>query len=175
MTSDQLAGEQAATRTRLDVSGMTCAACVGRVERTLAKIPGVQSASVNLATETAQIDHDADSVRPSMLIAAIEGAGYGAHIRDEQTSQTADGERAIDRDLIAVIAALLLAAPLALPMLAAPSAWMQCCRGCGSLRCQRRFSSFSGRAFIAPDGGLRAHLKATWMRWWPLAPRLPGA
>ena len=120
MTSDQLAGEQAATRTRLDVSGMTCAACVGRVERTLAKIPGVQSASVNLATETAQIDHDADSVRPSMLIAAIEGAGYGAHIRDEQTTQTADGERAIDRDLIAVIAALLLAAPLALPMLAAP-------------------------------------------------------
>jgi len=120
MTSDKPAGEQAATRTRLDISGMTCAACVGRVERTLAKIPGVQSASVNLATETAQIDHDAELARPSMLIAAIEGAGYGAHIRDEQTAQAASGGHVVDRDLIAVIAALLLAAPLALPMLASP-------------------------------------------------------
>jgi len=66
---------------------MTCAACVGRVERTLLKIDGVRSASVNLATETAQVECAPDAVRPSVLIAAIEHAGYGAHIRDDTASQ----------------------------------------------------------------------------------------
>ena len=39
----------------LGISGMTCASCVGRVERALRKVPGVQEASVNLATESARI------------------------------------------------------------------------------------------------------------------------
>ena len=39
----------------LQVEGMTCASCVGRVERALRKVPGVQDASVNLATESARI------------------------------------------------------------------------------------------------------------------------
>jgi len=59
----------------LPVEGMTCASCVGRVERTLKKLPGVQDASVNLATEKALIQFDA---APDMVaaIAAIEKAGY---------------------------------------------------------------------------------------------------
>ena len=126
MTSDAQAIAPNATRTRLDISGMTCAACVGRVERTLAKIEGVRSASVNLATETAQVEHEPDAVRPSVLIAAIERAGYGARIRDDQHPPSATAAPPIDRDLIAVVAALVLAAPLALPMLVAPFgvAWM---------------------------------------------------
>ena len=126
MTSDPQAVAANATRTRLDISGMTCAACVSRVERTLAKIEGVRSASVNLATETAQVEHEPDAVRPSVLIAAIERAGYGARIRDDQHPQAANAAPPIDRDLIAVVAALVLAAPLALPMLVAPFgvAWM---------------------------------------------------
>lgn len=120
MTSDPQAIAPDATRTRLDISGMTCAACVGRVERTLAKIEGVRKASVNLATETAQVEHEPDAVRPSMLIAAIEQAGYGARIHDDPHPQAADAALPIDRDLIAVVAALALAAPLALPMLVAP-------------------------------------------------------
>ena len=44
MTSDASAPDATAIRTRLDISGMTCAACVGRVERTLLKIDGVRSA-----------------------------------------------------------------------------------------------------------------------------------
>ncbi|MFM7570635.1 MAG: heavy metal translocating P-type ATPase [Betaproteobacteria bacterium] len=120
MTSDTAAAPPAITRTRIDVSGMTCAACVGRVERTLNKIAGVQSASVNLATETAQIDYQVDAVRPSALLAAIEKAGYGARIRDDTNAPPTTGSPPIDRDLIAVIIALALAAPLALPMLAAP-------------------------------------------------------
>ena len=120
MTSDPQAIAPATTRTRLDVSGMTCAACVGRVERTLVKIDGVRSASVNLATETAQVEHEPDAVRPSVLIAAVERAGYGARIRGDQPPQGANAAPPIDRDLIAAVAALALAAPLALPMLVTP-------------------------------------------------------
>ncbi|MGN1057551.1 MAG: heavy metal translocating P-type ATPase, partial [Comamonas sp.] len=59
----------------LPVEGMTCASCVGRVERTLGKLPGVASVSVNLATEQAQI---AFAAAPDVaaVVAAIEKAGY---------------------------------------------------------------------------------------------------
>ncbi len=67
----------AATRTKLAVSGMTCASCVGHVTQTLQRTPGVDSARVNLATERATIDH-ASSLEPRALIAAVEAAGYGA-------------------------------------------------------------------------------------------------
>jgi Cu+-exporting ATPase len=59
----------------LPVLGMTCASCVGRVERALTKLPGVTSASVNLATETARIQWNGTTVLPA-AIAAIEKAGY---------------------------------------------------------------------------------------------------
>jgi len=60
---------------QLQVKGMTCASCVGRVERALRKLPGVVEASVNLATETASVQADA-SVAPSVLADAVEKAGY---------------------------------------------------------------------------------------------------
>src|SRR5574343_185601 len=59
----------------LPVQGMTCASCVGRVERTLKKLPGVLDASVNLATEQARIQFAAPADVPA-AIAAIEKAGY---------------------------------------------------------------------------------------------------
>ena len=43
---------------RFGVTGMTCASCVGRVERALAMVPGVQAANVNLATESATVTTD---------------------------------------------------------------------------------------------------------------------
>ena len=58
----------------LDVEGMTCASCVGRVERALKAVPGVQSASVNLATERADVTGTA--VDRALLIKAVEDAGY---------------------------------------------------------------------------------------------------
>ena len=61
----------------LQVGGMTCASCVGRVERALKKVPGVQDAVVNLATERASVQLQG-SVDVSSLIAAIEKAGYEA-------------------------------------------------------------------------------------------------
>lgn len=74
--------------TILDVKGMTCASCVARVERALAKAPGVESASVNFATHQATVRHTAD-VDPGALITAVDRAGYEAvprSIHDLHTS-----------------------------------------------------------------------------------------
>ncbi|ADY27180.1 Heavy metal transport/detoxification protein (plasmid) [Deinococcus proteolyticus MRP] len=53
---------------RLPVEGMTCAACVGRVERALQKVPGVEEAQVNLATEAANVHYDPAAVAPEQLV-----------------------------------------------------------------------------------------------------------
>ena len=55
---------------------MTCASCAGRIEKALRQVPGVQAASVNLATEQAQIEADA-AVTAAQLLEAIQRAGYG--------------------------------------------------------------------------------------------------
>jgi Au+-exporting ATPase len=65
------------------IEGMTCASCVGRVERALKAVPGVTEAIVNLATEKATIKGPADS---AALIAAIENAGYEAKLRSDAGS-----------------------------------------------------------------------------------------
>jgi P-type Cu+ transporter len=70
------------TRLSLPVEGMTCASCVGRVERALKGVPGVQTASVNLATERADIIFTG-SAGPQAAVRAIESAGYS--IREETT------------------------------------------------------------------------------------------
>src|SRR3954454_12021789 len=68
---------EAARATELAIGGMTCASCALRVEKALAKVPGVTRASVNLATERARVESDA-SVEPETLAAAVRKAGYEA-------------------------------------------------------------------------------------------------
>lgn len=63
--------------TSFQIEGMTCASCVGRVERTLSAVPGVASASVNLATETAQVSYD-DTFDATVLTKILSDAGYPA-------------------------------------------------------------------------------------------------
>src|SRR5512141_1926494 len=65
-------------KTELVISGMTCAACANRVEKALARAPGVDSAGVNLATERATVVYDESEIRVSDLVKAVEDAGYGA-------------------------------------------------------------------------------------------------
>jgi Cu+-exporting ATPase len=67
----------------LAVTGMTCASCVMRVERKLRKTPGVADAAVNLATERATVTYDPSQADPDVLVKAVESAGYGATIRQE--------------------------------------------------------------------------------------------
>ena len=61
---------------RLDVGGMTCASCSARVERALRKQPGVLGASVNLATNQAEVHYDPQTATPQALVDAVQAAGY---------------------------------------------------------------------------------------------------
>ncbi|WP_448624041.1 heavy metal translocating P-type ATPase [Geodermatophilus sp. URMC 64] len=63
------------------VGGMTCASCVGRVEKALRRVDGVREAAVNLATETATVEYDAGLAGPADLAAAVAKAGYSATLR----------------------------------------------------------------------------------------------
>src|SRR5690625_3852967 len=64
----------------ININGMNCASCVGRIERALAQTPGVAEASVNLATGKAQVSTDAAT--PQQVIAAIKSAGYDAVVSE---------------------------------------------------------------------------------------------
>lgn len=68
----------------LQIDGMTCAACVRRVERALVRTDGVTEASVNLATERAAVQFDPVVVAPQALIATVEKRGYGVRIAEAQ-------------------------------------------------------------------------------------------
>ena len=101
------------------VEGMSCASCVGRVERALAALPGVLSASVNLATGRAELRHPAGAVSLSDIEAAVRAAGYEAHPLDSSSeARPADRQEreaaALRRDLI--VAALLSAPVVVLDM-----------------------------------------------------------
>ncbi|MDE2036561.1 MAG: heavy-metal-associated domain-containing protein, partial [Pseudomonas sp.] len=76
----------------LPISGMTCASCAGRVERALGKVPGVQSVSVNLANERAHIEV-LGQMDPSVLIAAVDKAGYTATLPQSETATQASQEQ----------------------------------------------------------------------------------
>lgn len=84
----------ASTDTEIDLSieGMTCASCVFRVEKALSAVPGVSSASVNLATQRAHLILDADSANPSQTatgaVAAVKKAGYEASEIQTHTTPT---------------------------------------------------------------------------------------
>jgi Cu+-exporting ATPase len=64
----------------LQIQGMSCASCVGRVERALKKVPGVIEANVNLATEDARVVADPAQVSAATLVDAVKGAGYEAEV-----------------------------------------------------------------------------------------------
>ncbi|WP_080419388.1 heavy metal translocating P-type ATPase [Burkholderia ubonensis] len=115
----------------LDIGGMTCASCAGRVEKALSNVPGVARASVNLATERATV-HGAAPLDPAALIAAVTAAGYrasrvaappaGAPASQKPGATDADTRKRREaiRERNLVIAAALLSAPLIAPMFAAP-------------------------------------------------------
>ena len=99
------------------IDGMTCASCVARVEKALKAVPGVETASVNLATEKATI-HAPRSLAPDMLAAAIAKAGYEASLVSEIAPPVAAPAALPGWWAVALAAALSL--PLILPMLALP-------------------------------------------------------
>ncbi|HBR29060.1 MAG TPA: heavy metal translocating P-type ATPase, partial [Firmicutes bacterium] len=76
---------------KLNVKGMTCAACSARVEKKLNQLPGVEKAGVNLATEIATVEYDGSKVKVADLLKAVEALGYQA-VRAEEISRDREKE-----------------------------------------------------------------------------------
>ena len=115
----------------LSIGGMTCASCAGRVEKALAKVAGVKSVSVNLASERAHVDL-LGHVDPAVLIEAVGQAGYTAQLTDNVQAVEDDQHTRLRRERWSLVAAIVLALPLVLPMLVEPfglhwmlPAWVQ--------------------------------------------------
>ncbi|WP_426783879.1 copper resistance metal-translocating P1-type ATPase CueA [Pseudomonas atacamensis] len=103
----------------LSIDGMTCASCVGRVERALSKVPGVSSVSVNLANERAHLEL-LGQVDTQTLLDAVSKAGYSASVWQAERPQSDDQQKRLHRERWALICAIALALPLVLPMLLQP-------------------------------------------------------
>jgi Cu+-exporting ATPase len=98
----------------ISIGGMTCASCVMRVEKALKKLPGVQQATVNLATESARVTFDPALASDGRLRRAVRDAGY-----EPRTAAQADEVENESRwaGFMPVAIGLVLSAPLVLPMI----------------------------------------------------------
>jgi Cu+-exporting ATPase len=108
----------------LEIQGMTCASCAGRVENALKGVPGVVGAEVNLASERARVSRFAGAVADGNLIKAVENAGYRAS--RSMPAAPGAGKQADDvraglarRELHHLIVAIVLTMPLAAAMILA--------------------------------------------------------
>ena len=93
-TAAPVANPDSSSTVVIPVTGMTCAACQSRVQRTLSRTPGVADASVNLMMGNATVAYDAAAVTPDALVETIRATGYGAELPapqrtpfDEQTAR----------------------------------------------------------------------------------------
>jgi Cu+-exporting ATPase len=80
----------------ISIEGMSCAACVARIEKALADRPEVVKASVNLATSTAYLDYLPDEIDLSAIVDSIESVGYKARVQDMNGDAHVEGKQADD-------------------------------------------------------------------------------
>jgi len=115
------ASPEAHERIDLPITGMTCAACAARIERTLSRAEGVDEASVNLATERATVRFDPAVTSAHNIIDAIRGAGYDAIVPEQSGTSSPAGEDAQTvrrrEEYEALRLRFWIAAMLALPVL----------------------------------------------------------
>ncbi len=125
------AGYDVAHETReLAIIGMTCATCAGRLEKALRAVQGVTGAEVNLASEKAMVEGYAGVLRPADLIAAVRRAGYDGELltgdAERDRALLAAEDRRLKRETWRIGAAVMLSAPLLLPMVSVPvPGWLQ--------------------------------------------------
>ncbi len=103
----------------LRISGMTCASCVGRLERALARVPGVTGVSVNLATERAAVRTAAPLSRiVPQLVDAVARAGYGASLWSDAAERASHDEAAAAKRSRAELIRFAVGAVLTMPLIA---------------------------------------------------------
>jgi Cu+-exporting ATPase len=101
-------------RVTLNIASMSCASCVGRVDKALADVPGVLSVTVNLAAETAVVEFLEGAVATADLMAATAAIGYPAEVAEANASQSRVERKAKEADNLR--RNVLLAAALTLPV-----------------------------------------------------------
>ena len=102
------------SKTTLNIASMSCASCVGRVDKALAAVPGVQSVAVNLAAETATVTYLEGVVAQAQLIAAATESGYPASVATADASQSRADRKAEEADRL--FRRMILAAILTVPV-----------------------------------------------------------
>jgi Cu+-exporting ATPase len=103
--------------TTLDITGMTCAGCVRRIERALGTVDGVAVAQVNLATNQARIEFDPVRLRPEDLAAVVVEAGFGASVPVAAGATTSPAEVLANDEQQALRHDVVCAAVVTLPLL----------------------------------------------------------
>ena len=110
--------EPSDTTIALKIDGMTCASCVGRVEKALKRVPGVLEANVNLATERASIRYIGGTDMVGRLIGAVEQTGYEAEALRQDNDRTDREHEAREAEISGLQRSLTIAAVLTLPVFA---------------------------------------------------------
>ncbi|MDI3327992.1 MAG: heavy metal translocating P-type ATPase [Alicyclobacillaceae bacterium] len=103
------------SRVTLNVEGMSCAACAARIEKGLARLPGVEQASVNFALERASVAYYPGVVTPEEILKKVEDLGYKAKIR--QGGAGREREAPQRREASERLLRLVVSAALSLPLL----------------------------------------------------------
>jgi Cu+-exporting ATPase len=105
---------------QLDIEGMTCASCVGHVEKGIKSISGIDLANVNLATEKATVSYAPDKVDITKLIDAVSGAGYSASVYSGDDDESEVKRQKVEKRLKnQLILSSVLSLPLVMAMFAA--------------------------------------------------------
>ncbi len=81
---------------RYIVTGMTCSACSSRVERAVNKLEGIEKASVNLLTNSMQVEYDEGKLNTEAIVQAVVDAGYGAELQPKKGNQSKNGKAGSD-------------------------------------------------------------------------------
>lgn len=98
------------------VTGMTCSACSGRVQRAVAALDGVRDANVNLLKNTMAVSFDEAMTSPDAIVAAVTSAGYGASVRGERRDARAEKNDAVAAEARRVQARLIVSLLFTIPL-----------------------------------------------------------
>ncbi len=102
----------------LRIDNLSCASCVGRAERALQEVPGVIEASVNLASQSAEVRYLSGSTSGGDLARAVTAAGYPGHVRQHEIDEQAQGDQRRDDEIQQLGRQVLVAGLLTLPVFA---------------------------------------------------------